>query len=116
MVKACRSIEKGRSTLATIRSNAEKEHLKVIQPSINYNWWWVSGVRINPWLHKWFWYLDNGVTQKILPIEKFFWNKDGKQPDRGQQETCIVVNSAKGVLWHDTLCDHHFLGLCEIRC
>lgn len=64
----CRNLEPGRSSLASIRSQAEQDHLKqLLGGQVHY----IGGVRVaNDWI---FWYRDINGEKKLDNMRVTFW-------------------------------------------
>lgn len=111
MDEACRRLEPGRSTLASIRSLREQQFLrKDIYPT-KYSAW-LSGTRV---AGKWFlWYLNNSKWIQMEKITAEYW--DSHEPDnKDNNEDCINMYRVNGK-WYDNRCTNRYSAYCEIRC
>merc|ERR1711973_36120 len=104
-LEACKKIEPGRTTLASIETKAEHDAVRKsdISGGGRYTGWtWTAGVLV-PSLGKWFWYKDNGRKALFKPMHFTAWRKDEPNGDG----TCLnLYEKAWGRLWNDYPCSN----------
>jgi len=101
----CRSIEPGRSTLASIRYPREQNRL--MQDVGHYGDHWTGAVRVADKLIYWFKNIKNIKVLEDLTMTHW---KPG-QPDGNQ---CVVFHSDGN--WEAHYCTNNNFPLCELRC
>ena len=102
-MKKCGDIEKGRSSIASIRSSEEVKVMKHRFPGQ----YWMGGFEIERSGH-WLWW-NRGRFEEV---KKFFWYRS--EPDNaGGHSACMHFYHG----WMaDGRCDHLLRALCELRC
>ena len=111
MEKACRTIESGKSSLATMRNAEEQKHFADMARKEHVDYVWIGGARVA--LDWFFWYKDNGNSVKLERMPVTYWNS-GEPSNTNNEEDCIQMY--KNGRWNDELCHHKKSALCELRC
>ena len=113
MEQQCKAIESGRTSLASIRSIKEKNH--IVSADFADGEIWTGGGRISDNL--WFWYNDNGKRKTLTDISPTFWSPGRPRTGGPGDELCIGLYNFDGNgTWFNAPCESKKPALCEIRC
>jgi len=102
MAMECQKIQPGKSSIASIRSEAE-------QKTAFGGHYWIGGVRVGG--TNWFWW--RYTVMETTPVEMVYTNwHDGEPNNADNAEYCAESNEGK---WNDVQCSNRIQALCEIR-
>ena len=114
MMEACKEIEPGRTTLASILTMREQRNVVLDLPD---GGWWLGGVRIG-W-KRWHWMSDRtsfGIRMVGLNVSGFI-NWGAGQPTGNLGETCLGIRTiAYNRKWGNYNCNFKFRAICQLRC
>ena len=111
-MKNCANIERGRSSIASLRSDLEQNEVTKRLGSSDS---WIGAVEIGTSGH-WFWWSSCSVGGPS-EITKAYWAL-GEPSNSGQNEGCAVIgwSGGKHKKWVDLSCQNKVKAICELRC
>ena len=108
MAAKCSEIEPGRTTIASVRSDREAEHLQ--KSNIRGQDWYIGGIRL---ARKWYWFGAN-KNGSITQIQQT--NFSITYPHRRTLDIYCARFLPDNMKWYETKCGERYSALCELRC
>ena len=113
--RKCRSIEPGKTNLATIKSTEEHTTLSNALKWLGGSTYvWIGGIKVED-TSAFYWYTNNESIVKLESMHVRHW-QSGQPNEASSKQMCVRMYPLNNGNWYDASCTQSNRAFCELRC